>query len=145
MNMPSGNNTLCSGPLATNTTCCYCYITRDDEEYDTKAIREKYWSCAVARNNSLLPLNLHVSIPKASESRGLRDDSEMLTILSTKSKAFVEIFETSTFLNRKMFTATGNHPIMPCRIQSFIDICNIGPIQKTCPPKEVDIGFTNRY
>ncbi len=58
MNMPSGNSTLCSGPLATNTTCCYCYISRDDEEYDTKAIREKYWSCAVARNNSLLPLNL---------------------------------------------------------------------------------------
>ncbi len=25
--------TLCSGPLATNTTCCYCYISRDDEEY----------------------------------------------------------------------------------------------------------------
>jgi hypothetical protein len=56
MHLPHGNYNNCSGPLATNTTCCYCFISRDYEDFG-HLVNYKYWTCAVARNNSLLPFN----------------------------------------------------------------------------------------
>ncbi len=41
------------GPLATNTTCCFCYVSRHVDPPAT-VDTYKYWSCAVARPNSLL-------------------------------------------------------------------------------------------
>ncbi len=49
-------NNVCFGPLPTNTTCCYCFFSRDYEPL-TLVGACKYWTCAVARENSLLPVN----------------------------------------------------------------------------------------
>jgi hypothetical protein len=50
-----GNN-VCFGPLPTNTTCCYCFFSRDYEPFGFIGTC-KYWTCAAARENSLWPVN----------------------------------------------------------------------------------------
>jgi hypothetical protein len=53
----AGNKSICFEPLATNTTCCYCFLSRDDEPFFGFSNEYKYWKCAAARENSLLPMN----------------------------------------------------------------------------------------
>jgi hypothetical protein len=53
MNFPSSNNTLCLGTLPTNTTSCFCYVSRHVDPPAT-VDTYKYWSCVVARPHSLL-------------------------------------------------------------------------------------------
>lgn len=55
-NYPQRVRVDCLGPLATNTSCCYCYFSRHYEELNSTG-SFKYWSCAVERNHSLAPLN----------------------------------------------------------------------------------------
>ncbi len=48
---------ICWGPLATNTTCCYCYFSPNGSQLLSMNNNSVSWTCAVARNNSLVSLN----------------------------------------------------------------------------------------